>query len=506
LGAEVAAVQAVALAKRFGGVRALDGASLAVRRGEVRGLVGANGAGKSTLVKCLTGLLRPDRGEVLVDGEALPLGRPTESLRHGIVSVPQELTVAPTMTVAENVMLGHEPLGRLGRVRVRALEREAAHALASLGAGLDPRARVGQLPLIEQRIVMIARALSYAPRIAIFDEPTATLSPVEARRLLETIGVLRRRGVAVLYVSHHLAEIEEVCDSATVLRDGSVLADLGPGEATHRRLVGLLASDEQSRSPAAAATPLPPADAPVVLVAQDVAGERLRDVTVQARAGEIVGLAGLAGSGARELLLTVCGAVPFAGGTIEVAGRSLRSGNAPRAVAAGVGFLPGDRSLGTFPSHSVRHNVSLAALRRHARGPFVDVRSERRDVAGLLARVALRSDPEHPVAALSGGNQQKALVARWIASGARLLLLDDPTAGVDVATRPEIHDQIERLAQEGAAVLLLSTDVDELAALAHRVVVFARGAIVGELAGAALSPARVLAAMSGRQPEEGGTA
>jgi ribose transport system ATP-binding protein len=503
LGAEGAAVQAVELAKRYGGVRALDGASLAVQRGEVRGLVGANGAGKSTLVKCLTGIVRPEGGQVLVDGAALSLGRPNESLRCGIVSVPQELTVAPTMTVAENVMLGHEPR-RLGGVRGRVLERAARQALDSLGADVDPRARVGQLPLIEQRIVMIARALSYAPRLAIFDEATATLSPVEARRLLETIGVLRRRGVSILYVSHQLAEVEEICDTVTVLRDGAVLADLGPGEATHGRLVGLLASDEQSRRPAG---PAPPRrdDAPVVLDAEQVAGERLRSVTLRVRAGEIVGLAGLAGSGARELLLTICGAVPFAGGRIEVGGRALRAGNAPRAVSAGVGFLPGDRSLGTFPSHSVRHNVSLAALRRHARGPFVDVRSERRDVAGLLARVGLRADPEQPVASLSGGNQQKALMARWIASGARLLLLDDPTAGVDVATRPEIHTQIESLAAAGAGVLLVSTDVDELAALSHRVLIFAHGAVAGELAAADLTPARVLAAMSGRQPEEGGT-
>jgi ABC-type sugar transport system ATPase subunit len=215
-------------------------------------------------------------------------------------------------------------------------------------------------------------------------------------------------------------------------------------------------------------------------------------------AGEVVGLAGLAGSGARELLLTICGAVPFAAGTIEVAGRRLRSGSTADAVAAGAGFLPGDRSLATFPNHSVRHNVSLAALVQHTRGFLVDSRSERRAVAALLDRVALRADQEQTISSLSGGNQQKALVARWIASGARLLLLDDPTAGVDVATRPEIHGQIESLVAAGAAILLVSTDVDELAELSDRVLVFERGSVTAELRDVNVTPARVLGAMTGR--------
>jgi ribose transport system ATP-binding protein len=379
-----------------------------------------------------------------------------------------------------------------------------------LGAAIAADAMVGQLPLIEQRIVMIARALAREPRLAVFDEPTATLSPVEARRLLGTIKTLCARGVSILYVSHHLSEVEELCDAVTVLRDGRVIADLGRGDATHRALVRLLASDELADRPAGAA--LPRSDGDVVLEAEGVEGERLRAIDLRVHAGEVVGLAGLAGSGARELLLTVCGAVPFHTGTIRVCGRPLRVGSTPDAVAAGVGFLPGDRSLGTFPSHSVRHNVSLAALGRHVRGPFVNGASERSAVAALLDRVALRADQEWLISALSGGNQQRALVARWIASGARLLLLDDPTAGVDVATRPEIHAQIAQLAAAGAGVLLVSTDVDELAELSHRVVVFARGAVTGELAGAGLTPARVLAAMSGRpadalaayDPAEGG--
>jgi ribose transport system ATP-binding protein len=359
---------------------------------------------------------------------------------------------------------------------------------------------VGWLPLIEQRLVMIARALAFDARLVIFDEATATLSPVEAQLLLGWIRRLTGRGVSVLYVSHHLSEVEELCDFVVVLRDGRVIEELTREQATHAALVRLLASDEEATGRVASHPALAP-DAEVALDVRGLEGERLRNVSLTVRRGEIVGLAGLTGSGARELLLTICGAVPSTSGVIELAGRPLPSGRSARAIAAGVGFLPGDRSLGAFPSHSVRHNVSLAALRQHSWGPFVDRRSERSAVTALLDRVSLPADQEASISSLSGGNQQKALVARWIASGSRLLLLDDPTAGVDVVTRPEIHGQIRALSSAGAAVLLVSTDVGELAELADRVVVFERGTITGELAGEHLTPAHVLAAMTGRAPD-----
>jgi monosaccharide-transporting ATPase len=476
-------LRAEGLTKLYGGVVALEDASLQARRGEIRGLVGANGAGKSTLVKILTGVVAPTEGRVLVEGSELTPGRPKESLRAGIAAVPQELTVAPTMSVAENVMLGREPRGRLGFLQRRELRRSAEDVLRSLGLELAVDEPAGRLPLIEQRLVMIARALSIDARMVIFDEPTATVSSREVELLLRTIRGLAERGVCVLYVSHRLDEIEQLCDTVTVLRDGRVVAELE--HASRAALVELLASGTEAT---ARRRERDRELGQFLLQLRDVTSDRLQGIDLDVRHGEIVGLAGLAGSGAREVLLTVCGAVSCDRGRITVGGRLLDTGDPVRAVRAGVAFLPGDRSLGTFPNHSVRHNVSLTALR----GLFVHREEERSAVAALLARVTLRADAESSISSLSGGNQQKALVARWIASGAQVLLLDDPTAGVDVATRPEIHRQILGLRDAGAALLLVSSDLEELAELSDRVVTFDRGATTGELTGNDLTPARIL--------------
>jgi len=494
-------LRAEEVTKAYGGVLALRNASVAVRAGEVRGLVGANGAGKSTLVKILTGVVRPTSGSVYVDERELPPGRPKESLRAGIASVPQELTVAPTLTVAANVMLGHELALRPGFLRVRETRQAAARVLKSLSLELPLDEFVGRLSLIEQRLVMIARALSFQARLVIFDEPTATVSPREVELLHEAVRRLSGRGVAVLYVSHQLREIEQVCDSATVLRDGRVVSELD--RPSHAALVRQLAPEAAAKRVTRRRREETSDEA--VLAVRGLSGERLRNVDLKLNAGEIVGLAGLAGSGARELLLTIAGAVPWREGDVVLGGRPLRAGSTIRSVAAGAGFLPGDRTLAAFPSHTVRHNVSLPSLRDHTFGPFVRQRDERSAVASVLERLTLRSDTETQMSLLSGGNQQRAIVARWIASGARLLLLDDPTAGVDIATRPVLHSQILALCEAGVAVLLVSTDVDELAELSDRVLVFERGTVTEELSHDRLSPATVLAAMTRTARLEGAT-
>jgi ribose transport system ATP-binding protein len=493
-------LRATALTKVYGGVVALDSADFQIRAGEIRGLVGANGAGKSTLVKLLTGIVAPTDGEVRVDGASLRLGRPKESLAAGIVSVPQELTVAPGLTVAENVMLGHYPHRGGGFLREREMRRLAREVTTALSLEIPVEAHVGELPLIEQRLVMIARAFSFKARLVIFDEPTATIAPVEVDLLLQAIRMLSKRNVSILYVSHRLDEIVNLCSSVTVIRDGRVIADLGVDDATQTALVEHLAGADTIGADAAARGKRGDFREGTILDLRHVTTDRLQDISLQVRSGEIVALAGLVGSGAREILLAVCGTIRFHAGTVTLAGKNVRAGNTPRVIAAGVGFLPGDRSLAAFPSHTVRYNISLPSLARHSRGPFVGFRSERRAVAQAMQRVGLRRDPQVLVTSLSGGNQQKAIVARWIASGARLLLLDDPTAGVDVATRPEIHAQIRALCDAGAGVLLVSSDLDELVALADRVLVLDRGAVKAELERGGVTARRLLGMMSAFAP------
>jgi ribose transport system ATP-binding protein len=380
------------------------------------------------------------------------------------------------------------------------MRRAATNVLESLGLPIQPDSLVGDLSTILQRLVMVARAFSFQARLMIFDEPTATISPREVELLLKAIKVLSSQNVSILYVSHRLDEIVDICTGVTVLRDGQVVAHLVGEEASHAALVEYITAESIA---SASATSARATSDETVLDLDDVAGSRLRDVSLTVRAGEIVGLAGVTGSGTRELLLTICGALPFSAGRITLCKEHVRSGNTPAAVSAGIGFLPGDRSLAVFPRNSVGFNISLPTLARSARAIFVNKQVERGAVAALLDRVALRSDPKAQISNLSGGNQQRAIVARWLGAKPKLLLLDDPTAGVDVATRPEIHKQIQAACAEGAGVLLLSTDVDELAELSDRVLVFKSGSVASELRNA--TPRRILAAMTGQSEEEPAT-
>ncbi|MDP9261302.1 MAG: sugar ABC transporter ATP-binding protein [Actinomycetota bacterium] len=486
------------LTKAYGGVLALRDANIQFRSGELRGLIGANGAGKSTLVKILTGITAPTSGAVLIDGMPLRLGSPHDSLAAGIVAVPQELTVAPTMTVAENVVLGRYPR-RGGFLRPREMRARTADVLESLSLPIRPDDVVGELPMVYQRLVMVARAFARSARLMIFDEPTATISPREVEYLLDAIRNLARRDISILYVSHRLDEVDEICTAVTVVRDGQIVAELAGEQVTRERLVEHLVGPHATAITAASREPTPRADGAPALELRDVSGPALHGVSFRVDPGEIVGLAGMAGSGAREAVLAACGALPFSRGAVSICGQRVRPGSVPRAVRAGAGFLPGDRSLAAFSSHSIAFNVSLPTVGRHALAGFVQRRVERSAVSALLDRVALRRDGRDAISDLSGGNQQKAIVARWLAAQPALLLLDDPTAGVDIATRPEIHAQIRAMADSGAGVLFLSSDIDELVELSDRVVVLSRGSVVSELTGSDVTPSRILDAMSQRE-------
>jgi ABC-type sugar transport system ATPase subunit len=483
------------LVKRYGGTMAMADVELSLRRGEIRGLVGPNGAGKSTLVKVLAGEVVPDSGELAIDGQAVRFRRPADARAAGIVDVPQELTVAPNMSVADNVMLGYYP-ARRGILDEKAKRRAAAEALGRLGLEFPLGAPVRSLQAIEQRLVMVARALARDARLVLFDEPTATAAPGEVAVILDVIRVLSKNDVSVLYVSHRLDEVVELCDAVTVMRDGRPVAELPVEPGTRETLVRLMSGTPAGDQRIAAAGRAMSEKA--ALEVSGLWGSGLRGIDMTVREGEIVGVAGLTGSGAANLPLVLCGALPAESGSVLVAGNAVPRGNVPRAVSGGLGFIAGDRRLGALPNHSVAQNISVSTLGRHRRLGLLSRARELAAVRDVMAPVALTADPGVRLATLSGGNQQKAIMGRWIAGGTRVLLLNDPTAGVDVASRREIHAKLADLAAKGVGMLLVSTDLAELAAVADRVVVLERGTVKAQVAGDDLTEERLLSVLTAK--------
>ncbi|WP_055585738.1 sugar ABC transporter ATP-binding protein [Peterkaempfera griseoplana] len=482
--------------KEFPGVRALDGVDLDVAAGEVHCLLGQNGAGKSTLIKVLAGAHQPDAGHIAWEGEAVTLPTPTAAMRHGIATIYQELDLADGLTVAENIYLGHEQ-ARLGFTQRSRMHSAARELLKRLGHPEIPVSReVGDLSAAGKQIVSMARALSHRARLIIMDEPSAVLAHDEVDNLFRVIADLTADGVAVVYISHRLEEIRRIGDRVTVLKDGRTVARGLPARTTPTSdLVALMTG----RTVEYVFPPRPeragPDERPVLL---EVAGlsrpGEFQDVSFSVRAGEIVGLAGLVGSGRSEVLETVYGARRPAAGQVRVDGSPLRPGSVTAAVRAGLGLAPEERkSQALFMLSSIARNVSMSSLRRFSRAGFVDTRAELAATGEAVRSLDLRPpDPTRPVRTLSGGNQQKAVVARWLLSDCRLLLLDEPTRGVDVGARAELYTLIRRLADSGVGVLLVSSEVPEVLGLADRVLVLREGRVVREADAPDLDESQVL--------------
>ena len=480
------------IVKEFPGVRALDGVDLDVQAGEVHCLLGQNGAGKSTLIKVLAGAHRPDAGEIVWRGEPVALPSPHAADAVGIATIYQELDLVPGLTVAENIVLGHEH-ARFGFSRQSDAERLARGLLDRLGhPEISPRRELGRLSAAGQQIVSMARALSRDARLIVMDEPSAVLDPEEVRGLFDVIRGLRADGVAVVYISHRLEEIREIGDRVTVLKDGRTVAQNLPARSTPTSEVIRLMTGR------AIEYVFPPRDGGIGDVVLDVQGlsrpREFEDVTFSVRAGEVVGIAGLVGSGRSEVLETVFGARPATRGTVQVDGRRLPGGSVPAAVRAGMGLCPEERkSQGLLMAEPVYRNVSLAALSRFARASFVRERAEIAAAREVVEQLDVRpGDPKRPVRTLSGGNQQKVVLARWLLRGCRVLLLDEPTRGVDVGARTEIYQLIHRLAADGVAVVLVSSEVPEVLGLSHRVLVLREGRVVHESPAAELDESKVL--------------
>ena len=482
------------ISKRFGGVRAVVDADLELAEGEVHGLVGENGAGKSTLSKIIAGVHPPDAGEVLVDGEPVRFGAPRDALAAGIATIAQEIALVPRGTVEANVLLGIEP-NQTGVVRRRELRGRFEEVEARVAFGLRPDARVGALRTAEQQKVEIMRAIARDARLIVMDEPTAALTRDESERLLEIIRRLSAGGTAVLLVSHHLDEVLAVCSRVTVMRDGHVVRTGRAEDETPQTLVNAMIGREMTleyppkRPPAA--------DAPVVLEARGLTrGRELDDVSLAVRAGEIVGLAGLVGSGRTEVARAIFGADPLEHGEVRLEGRPIRVRGPRQAARHGIAMLPESRKeQGLVMMRSVRENVTLPTLDDYARAGVVSRRRERARVAELSGELAIRTPSlDAAVTTLSGGNQQKVLFGKWLARPPRVLIADEPTRGVDVGAKRQIHELIIELAAQGMAVLLISSELEEVLGLAHTVLVMRLGRIVARYEGEEATMQRVMSA------------
>jgi ribose transport system ATP-binding protein len=471
-------LQMKGISKDFFGVRVLDGVDLECTAGEVHAIVGENGAGKSTLMKILVGAYTPTEGEVVIDGEPVRFSHPLEGQRAGVSIIYQEFNLLPDRSVAENIYLGREP--RRGVLVDRStMEEDAAAILDQLAPDdpISPRDMVGLLPVSKQQTVEIAKALSLDSKIVVMDEPTAALAAHEVERLFTQIRRLKERGIAVLYISHRLKEVFEIADRITVLKDGERVATTPTSEVTTPELVRMMVGREfdQYFPPRAA----PDALGPVKLRLRGAGNDFLADLDLDVRDGEILGIAGLQGSGRTELARAIFGADPFTRGTLELDGveRTIRSPG--QAVAAGIGFVTEDRKAeGLALSQSVRDNVALAwrGLKRAYR------RDHTLAIDDLVKAVELRfRNLGQEVRFLSGGNQQKVVLAKWLATEPRLLMFDEPTRGIDVGAKAGIHDLIRGLANEGVAVILISSELPEVIGMSDRIVVMRQGEIAGEV-------------------------
>jgi ribose transport system ATP-binding protein len=480
------------IVKQFPGVRALDGVDLEVLPGEVHCLLGQNGAGKSTLIKVLAGAHQPDEGTITLEGQQVRLSSPTAAIKLGISTIYQELDLVDGLSVAENVFLGHE-MSRLGFVSQAEANRATRALLTRLGHGeIRPSMEVGRLSPAAKQVVSMARALSHDTRLIIMDEPSAALAHDEVGNLFRIIRELTAQGVAVVYISHRLEEIREIGDRVTVLKDGRTAAVGLPAKQTPTARVVSLMTGRAVEYVFPPRRVEPAGGAEVLRVENLTVPGVFAEVSFVVRAGEIVGLAGLVGSGRSEIIEAIYGARRFSG-TVTLAGRPVRGGTAG-AVRRGMGLAPEERKAqALLLDQSVARNITLASLGRYSRWGWMDRRREAADARELVAALDIRpADPERPIKTLSGGNQQKAVLARWLVNGRSLLLLDEPTRGVDVGARAELYAVVRRLADEGVGVLLVSSEVPEVLGLADRVLVIREGTIIHRAAAGDLDEHRVL--------------
>ena len=485
------------IGKQFPGVRALNDVDLKVQQAEVLSVIGENGAGKSTLMKILAGVQMPDSGQVLIDGEPVTLDSVKASLDSGVALIHQELNLAENLQVGENIYLGREP-NRFGFIDRKQINIDAVKVLKQIGLAVEPTTPLGDLSIGQRQMVEIAKAMSVGARVLIMDEPTSSLSSAEAERLFEVVNDLRTRGVSVIYISHRLGEVKALSDRVVVLRDGENAGALNRDEITHDNMVRMMVGRDVSQLYSREKIPI----GDVVLSV-----DRLRtptwpehEITFSIRQGEIVGISGLVGAGRTEMLRTLFGVDDPVAGTVAVDGKTVDLKSPIAAIDAGIALVPEDRKLnGLVIDMSVRHNVGLAALARNRlAGGFLNQAIEKRDAKQMVRDLRIKTPNDAQITRfLSGGNQQKVVLGKWLSMMPKILLLDEPTRGIDVGAKQEIYQLMEKLAKEGLAVLFVSSEMEEIMGMSDRTIVMHEGRITGELQRSELSEESIMQLATG---------
>ncbi len=477
-------VKMTGIEKRFPGVHALKNVQFELEPGEVHALMGENGAGKSTLMKILAGIYRSDAGDLSIDGESVELDSPRAAQDRGIGIIHQELSLMNDLTTAQNIFIGREPRKSFGRLDENALNRNAAEIFASMNLNLDPKANVGSLTIAKQQMVEIAKALSYKSRVLIMDEPTAALNDAEISELFIIINRLKAEGVGIVYISHKMDELKRIADRVTVMRDGEYVATVGASDTPISKIIAMMVGREVNEEP----VDVPDlSEAEIALEVSGLSrGKDIRDVGFSLRKGEILGFAGLMGAGRTEVARAIFGADPRDGGDIRVHGKDVSVTTPHDAVAAGIGYLSEDRKhFGLATGMNVRDNIALASLDKFTgRGGVLDDDAMRKTAQDYIRKLGIRTPSDiQEVRLLSGGNQQKTVIAKWLLRNCDILIFDEPTRGIDVGAKSEIYKLLESLAEEGKAVIVISSELPEIMRLSHRIAVMCEGRLTGILPG-----------------------
>jgi len=481
------------ISKRYAGVRALEDVDLACERGKIHAVLGENGAGKSTLIKIIAGVVQPDAGTMCLDGNNVSFATPSAANAAGVVCIFQELSLMPDLSVADNISIASPPR-RFGLIDARAQRRRAEALLAEIGCeDVNPLMRVGDLPLSRRQVVEIAKALGKRPRLLILDEATSALTSADVEKVYAMLAKLKAEGVAILYISHRMHEVEALADRASVFRNGRHIETFDKGARSTADIVQLMIGRDIATQypPKPARKPLKP-----VLALENLSWEKHLDrISLSAAAGEIVGLGGLDGQGQKSLLLALFGVLRGVTGRVTIDGRNLHLGSPKAAKSAGIALVPEDRKTeGLMLPMSIADNLTIASLAAVSTGPFVDPAKESAAVKRSIARLQIKiGAPSDAVSTLSGGNQQKVVLAKWLLTEPRIILLNDPTRGIDVGTKQELYRLMRELADQGAAILFYSTDYDELIGCCDRVAIMYDGRIVRELEGDELTETNIIA-------------